>query len=299
MDTTLQQYLDCADSIHKDIVGKKRTHRRNVKNNLYELESFIKQIQSVSCRIAQIYNSCKSMYNGNAVVYREPICLRPVEALVDKDNWVGLIRKSGDQTNPKIYLAPNIPVRANIIESLSEIPNASLYWVRSLNQFAICVNGVVFRGNVGNIYGRGECASGVVRCKHKNSCMSLLAGKRCKFYHDVRDVCELYKAKKITDATMDMYRMLYQNFTNTSWLYADGANSKSKNLRIAGSRNTLKTDLHMGKLNGADWTTQYQNQTFHDFLVVMAIHQMGMLEEYPTIDMISDDYSGSSELVYR
>jgi hypothetical protein len=286
MDNTLQQYLDCADKIHSEIVLNHHIHRtRHVKNSLYELESFIKQIQSVSCRIAQIYNSCKSVYNENAVVYRAPISLQPVDALLEKDNWVDLIRKSRN-IGHNIRLAPNISVRAFTVDNIDGIPNSPLYWVKSLNQFAIRVNGVVFRGNIGNIYGKGECVSGVARCKHANACPQLLAGKKCKFYHDIS---ELTKCKKIPAPTIEIYKSQYRNFAH-------------RNPTHVGGRNTLKTDLDLCKLKGIDgvkWIDSYKSQMFHDFLVVMSIHQMGMLDEYPDVAMVSNDYSGSNTLVCK
>ena len=285
MDNTLQQYLDCADKIHSEIVINQHVHRtRHVKNSLYELESFIKQIQSVSCRIAQIYNACKSMYNENAVVYREPISLQPVDALLEKDNWVDLIRKSGN-IEP-LRLAPNIPVRACPVDTIECVPNMPLYWVKSLNQFAIRVNGILFRGNIGNVHGKGEYSAGVVRCRHANSCLQLLAGKKCKFYHDIND---LTKSKKIPATTLEIYKNLHRNFAH-------------RNFAHVGGRNTLKTDLELCKLNGVDgvkWIEPYRSQMFHDFLVVMSIHQMGMLDEYPNVAMVSDDYSGSNALACK
>jgi hypothetical protein len=225
------------------------------------------------------------MYNENAVVYRAPINLQPVDALLEKDNWVDLMRKAGN-LGPTLCLAPNIPVRACPVDNVEGVPNMPLYWVKSLNQFAIRINGVLFRGNIGNVYGKGECASGIIRCKYANACAQLLAGKRCKFYHDIN---ELTKSKKIPAATVEIYKNLYRNFANPMHTFA-------------GSRNTLKTDLDLCKLNGADgckWIEPYKSQMFHEFLVVMAIHQMGMLNEYPGIAMVSDDYSGSNALVCK
>lgn len=301
MDVTLKHYLKQADDIHAEIVLKKTVTTRKVKNSLYELESFIKQIQSVSCRIAQIYNLCKKTYNEHVALYRNPISLNTIDML-EKDSWTTLVRHSNTDTIRQLFVAPNIPIEAHVVNQVDEIPNMPLYWIKSLNQFAIRINGTVFRGNVGNIYvknsTRGNIPVNVSKCKYVEKCPQLLSGKRCKFYHDIESVNALHIKQKITDATLELYKNTYQNFNNMSWLYVDDAfRSTNSHMRFVGNRNTLRNDIEMSKFRGVDWVDGYKSQMFHDFLVMMAINQMGLNQECPYARMVSEDYSGQNELV--
>lgn len=303
MNITLGQYLACADKIHADIVSKSQVRpARKVKNKLYELESYIKQIQSVSCRIAQIYNACKYAYHKDNVLYREPSALSVLDTFPNKEDWTVL----GRQTAPdhKLFVAPQIPINALAVNEAEEVPNAPLYWIRSLNQFATKINGVLLRGNIGNIYVRphhgAQAPLTTVACKHANTCPTLLSGKRCSFYHDVRDLRILHAENKITDETMAMYITIYRNFSNASWIYTDATRtSKNEAMRFIGNRNTLKNDLDVARTRNLMWVDTYKSQAFHDLLVVMAINQAGLIKEYPLVPMVSDDYTGCDELVQK
>lgn len=300
MDITLSEYLEKADSIHDAIINKHDfINLKKIKNRLYELESYVKQIQSVSYRIAQIYNICKKEYNQNSVLLGDSIKLKTIDLFPEKNTWVSLSRIPKENSKP---LVPGVMVNVKTVETCDEIPNTPLYWVNSLNQFAVHVNGIIFRGNIGNIFVKnrddGESGNFTKNCKHGNKCTFLLNNKKCKFYHDPMDVLELYEEGKIKRETFDMYKNIYKNFNNSSWIYTnDMASAKNKMMRFVGNRNTLRTDMIYAKHGNAEWVDEYKSQTFHDFLVTMALGQNGMIKDYPEIKMVSDDYTGESSLI--
>jgi len=300
MDVTLKQYLTKADAIHDNIINKDQyLSSIKTKNQLYELEAYIKQIQTISHRMAQIYNTCKKKYNNGLILHRG-IKLKTVNPFPEKNNWSYISRVPDENSKG---LAPNINVNVRVVNKCSDIPNTPLYWVESLNQFALHVNGVIFRGNVGNIYVKnprgGTQGPNTKMCKHKNKCTFLLGGKKCKFYHDPSDVNTLYKEGKISLDVSDQYKKMYRNYHNMSFAYTNDVHKKqNKMMRFVGNRNTLNSDLLVSKYReDSDWAADYQSQTFHDFLVIMAMNQHGLIDEYPDVQMVSEEYSGDSDLV--
>ena len=79
-----------------------------------------------------------------------------------------------------------------------------------------------------------------------------------------------------------MYIIGPLSYNNISWLYTnDRHHLRNKNLRFIGNRNTLSVELEAAKLRTGSWSDIYLHQTFHDFLVVIAMNQYGLLNEYP------------------
>lgn len=298
MDITLKQFLEKADNIHDEIINKTDfLNTTKTKNRLYELESYIKQIQTISHRMAQIYNVCKDKLENGFVIHRG-VTLKNVDPFPEKNNWSYMTKIPNKESK---LLAPNIQVNVKQVKTIDEIPNTPLYWVSSLNQFALHVNGVIFRGNIGNIFVKnprdstnGHC---IKKCKHKNKCTFLLAGKRCRFFHDPYDVYKLYVQKKITKETLSIYKILYRNYNSSSWIYTDDTpKKKNQMMRFVGNRNTLNNEIDMFRFQDKKWVENYQSQMFHDFLVLMAINQKHLIPRYPSVQMISEEYTGTDSL---
>lgn len=292
MDLTLRQYMNKADVIHDNIINKTQfLSSSKTKNQLYELESFIKHIQTISHRIAQIYNICKQKHSDGFVIHRN-LSLKSVEVFPDAKNWSALSRNPAEDAK---MIAPKIYVNVKIVEIPDEIPNTPLYWIRSLNQFAVHVNGILLRGNIGNINVKspksGDSGSQVKKCKNENKCPYLLSGKKCYYYHDIQNVLQLFKSGGISEEIYQMYLGLYRSYSNTSWIYTnDVIKPNNKTMRFVGNRNTLNGDLNMSKYRENGWVEEYTSQAFHDFLVVLSINQHGLLNDYPNIKMISEEY---------
>jgi hypothetical protein len=156
------------------------------------------------------------------------------------------------------------------INNIDELPNTHLYYISDINQYAIKINNIIYRGNIGNIYNKDDinnnkinssCKSEspiniektnqILYCKYGNSCNNLLKKKEiCNFYHDPCDINILYKKKIIDLHKFNMYKTTYKNFINTNWLYVNSIkNNKNKNMRHFGSKNNLINDIRILKLN--------------------------------------------------
>jgi hypothetical protein len=204
--------------------------------------------------------------------------------------------------NPKIcdvkpMLTHDIPVNAKIVNDISEIPNIPLYWVSNINQFAVHINGVIFRGNIGNIYSKNSIASHkdkptnqIIICKHGNKCTKLLSVEQCPFYHDPFDLLQLVKCGEISEDVFESYKKLNRNYINTSWIHTDMPyNKNNAQMRKFGSRNMLRYELELIKFSNAPHDEldikNFRHQCMHDFLVVLGLNQHGLLKEYPDLNL--------------
>ena len=176
------------------------------------------------------------------------------------------------------------------ITDINNIPNIPIYYIEELNQYAIKINGILYRGNIGNIYSKisitdnknkasnSKKIKNIVCCKYKNKCYNLLHKTSvCNFYHDIKDLYELLQNDTISIEKYNVYKNTYRNFINTNWIYTDSSkNNKNKNTRYFGSNNNLLQDmqiLQMSKLNKTNDSKNihevenFKSQLMHDILV--------------------------------
>ena len=144
------------------------------------------------------------------------------------------------------------------INDIDILPDNPIYMIEELNQYAIKINGILYRGNIGNIYNKlsiidsknhksNDCKSDekkinqTIICKHGNKCYCLLHKPNiCNFYHDILDVYNLYKKSVISLEKYNLYKTTTKNFINTSWLYTKTHN---KNTRHFGSNENLLSKI--------------------------------------------------------
>jgi hypothetical protein len=317
--TTLSQYLDNAQYIYEN------TDITNAKNNLSELHQIICDIQSVSIKIANMYN----IINNKSKIYKLKVgdvnAATPFNEIIDNDyikvtsrrqhkskhkhrkmelidiqspniqafkhtqvsepiKPSNLLDQISTISNLSLYdyqtdikeIAQNVSTPVVVVKNIHEIPSTSVYWISSLNQFAVKINNVLFRGNVGDIYRKEDIQKlnkpeQITICKRGNACSVLLAGESCKFYHDPNDVNKLYHDKKITHRDNKI-----RNFVNTSWVYTDKTqHKKNMSMRHFGSRSTLKHDIDLIKINMSPVMrtsiNNFEHQCMHDILVNIGI----------------------------
>lgn len=301
MDLTLKQIIDAADDIHlkSDTVNIIAP----LNNYLAELRDMLACVNAVSLKLSNIYKICNNKkkcekYEKNSDDIK----------MITKDNdWAYINRriekpKKEAKRESKIYdftpmLTHDIPVNAKIVDDISEIPNTPLYWISNINQFAIHINGVIFRGNIGNIYNKNsidshkdKLANQIIICKHGNKCNKLLCAEQCPFYHDPSDLLQLVKCGAINNDVFESYKKLNRNYINTSWIHTDMPyNKNNAHMRKFGSRNMLRYELELIKFSNAPHDeidiNNFRHQCMHDFLVVLGLNQHGLLKEYPDLNL--------------
>ena len=266
MNLSLDQIVNRVNKIH--IAANSSNDPSIIKTHATDLSEIYKHLQKTLLKVDNIYNICNNKYKNKKRDNRKP---NP------RDTCPNL------HTLKKCQLTDNIHMGITEIDNVDKIPNTTIYWVSNINQFAIKINGVLFRGDVGNIYHKDHIKKNkktpqISICKHENNCKSLLTGCVCKFYHDPLDLLDLVDKGVISAELYDKYKHLQRNFLNTSWLQTEEPISKKNNaMRHFGSRDTLKYDLDLMKINdfqnNKTHISNYQQQCMHDMLIIMGLNQ--------------------------
>lgn len=292
--------MERTDSIHTQVDSLDESNNCiQMKNCLRELHNMVRQINIVNRKVSNIYNICYNKQKSNTHKYSKQDDVPPALP----NDWVYLNRNITTNTTSK-PLTSDIPINVKIVDNINNVPNTPLYWVSNINQYVIHINGVIFRGNIGNIYNKNhikknKIAHQIAICKHGNSCQTVLNSSICKFYHDPIELLKLVKTKKITRDTFNEYKKLRRNFLNTSWIYTELPHSTGNNLmRQFGSRNTLKHEFDLIKINNINANEitidNFRHQCMHDFLIVMGLNQYGLLKEYPDLTMRKPFYDNAN-----
>jgi hypothetical protein len=202
----------------------------------------------------------------------------------------GCLKISDQQHNSYLFsdhqaIAPGISIKTKVVETMADVPNINICWVADINQFAFRLNGVMFRGNIGNIYNKRDIQTHkkihqTIPCNHDNACKGLLDGSGCIFYHDPVNVNKLYDKGVITVAQRDSFHARQRNFMNSSWIHTESSlSSKNRQMRHFGSRNTLKYNFDIIYINGNhDGVETFRHQCMHDVLVSLGMAQYGLID---------------------
>lgn len=166
--------------------------------------------------------------------------------------------------------APGISIRTRTVKTIDMVPNTKLYWVENIKQFALRVNDIIIRGDIGNIYTkcdiRNKCSvENISKCWFGAECTS----KKCSYYHDP---LELVKNNIKVDIP------IIRHYTDNSWLFIPtDIKDNNKNMKHLGNRNSLKVDII--KFSKADKKivdneiSMMINQTMHNLLILLALSQ--------------------------
>jgi hypothetical protein len=174
------------------------------------------------------------------------------------DDWRFVSKSDG----PMRGVVPGLPIRVTEVDTPDDVPNMPLYWIRGTQQFAVHIGGVLFAGNVGNIYTSFVGRRTAVRdCDREDSKDH---NPDCRFYH----------------------KPGIRNYTTASWLYTDAPLSRrNRNMRHVGNRNTLISDLYAMKISPKTREMDIRlDQLMHDLLVLMAANKCGLLTQNPDIE---------------
>jgi len=271
MDRTLRSFLQQADDVHEYLEKYcVALSADQIEAKVIELQSAIKTLQTVAYQLANVSNI------ANRVVIKKRRTKRATMAEVVKgavdpypeENDVGSLRSLNPVESKELIKGVSIPVK--IVKTTKEIPHTSLYYVEELKQFALNVEGVVIRGNLGNIVDyQTECSA---ECEYGVNCKSFKNGTECPYYHDPLD----YKANgvPIPDRT--------RNFTVGSWVYSKKKTPKTYFTRHLGSKDRMIYDLNtLKRVQYREEISNREGQLIHDLLIYMILNARGLLERYP------------------
>jgi hypothetical protein len=264
MDYSLRDYLQLADNSHTYIDKFCATMSVDqLEAKMLELQAAVKTLQSVAKRIADVSNvTARLLHRKKAKKAIKHIDPYPTEY----DH--GTVRTLNPEKS--VELIPGLILPIKEVEEVSEIPVSSLYYVNKLKQFAINVNGIILKGNLGNLveYQTENSA----RCEYGVECKSFAKDIACPYYHDPED---FVKHGKDVPA-------IVRNFTIGSWLYSKNKNPRTYFTRHIGSKNRLAYDLStLKKVQYREEISSREGQLIHDLLLYLALNSRGLLEKYP------------------
>ncbi len=173
-------------------------------------------------------------------------------------------------------------IKKDYLEYSGSAAEEVIKYNETTNQYYCDIDGVVLRGNIGNIYDKNILrndrikAHQVIECRDGNKCININKSQYCKFYHDPEDLLILKQAGVIS---YDFYRDIInrpRNFANTSWIYTTFDNDAAKNMRRFGSGATLEHDLKISKTRGTldKELNNFKSQVIHDILILKKIHSI-------------------------
>lgn len=273
MDLTLRQYSESCDKLHNalNIIDPTK-----ISNILYELESYVMNLQSVAFKAAKLYNKYKRFLSNNSLFLpREEVF---IDIKPSENDCSILERVVVNNSNTKV-LAPNIHINTISVKSEDMIPNVNLYYLEDCEQFAIKINNILLKGHIGEIFTKTmRNITNVKKCDFSNC-----KNSKCKYYHEP-DSSTLNshetKSSQKPLTNIQPLRIPIKNFTNCNWLYTkELKTSKNIYMRHFGNRSTLSSDLDILKLDATrdSEIDQFKTTLFHDILVLIAINQKGLI----------------------
>ena len=281
MDCSLRRFFQQADAVH-EYLEKFCTalSADQIELKVIELQASIKALQAVSCQLANISNI------ANRVVLRKrrtkratmaEVVQNSVRKYIDPyplDNDVGTLRSLNPIESKELFKKISVPVC--IVETAKEIPITHLYYINELKQFAFNIEGIVIRGNLGNIVDYQTENS--AECEYGINCKSFTNGVDCPYYHDPSNFIH-YKLP-----VPDKIR----NFTIGSWIYSKKKTPKTYFTRHIGSKDRMLYDLNTLKsVQYREEISNREGQLVHDLLIYMTLNAKGLLERYPHWKYIS------------
>ncbi len=228
MNNTLNSIVKKSKEIGRSIITDDNLSIEFYCNSMQLLKSYIEQLSSIHEQINDIYNECNKRISDE----------------------LNIPAKNKKMLKQKI--APGVSLNVFTINSLSELPNVNLYYVKEIDQFAIKINKVVIRGNIGNIC-EYKTPNNSAQCKLENC-----TGKECAYYHDPKNYKDRPRAR---------------NFANVNFLYCSKKTPKTKNMMRVGNRDTLKMDIMaLNRRNSKiSEINMHMNQTMHYLLTQISI----------------------------
>lgn len=270
MNNTLKDYLKQADDAH-EYLDKFciALSTETLEEKILELQIAIKNIQSVAKRIADVSNIATRILNRKKATKRNT-SVKSSKVIDPYPSEFDHVTLRTLYPEKEVTIVNNISVPVKIVETLSDIPVTYMYYIPKLNQFALNVNGVILKGNLGNLveYQTENSA----RCEYGVECRSFTKKIKCPYYHDPEDFI-----KHNLPVPDDV-----RSFTIGSWLYSKNRNPRTYFTRHLGSKDSLSYDLHnLKKVQYREEISNREGQLIHDLLIYMILNSKGLLERYP------------------
>ena len=248
-------FLTKVDKLNNEIINTGILYNEEkLEDIIKNIAVAIKSLQVVSKKLADVSNIAVNIHNRKKDKKLYNI-IDPYPGDYDSFILRTLYNKSC------VNITKNIDLNVINVESINDIPVSNLYYIKNLEQFAINIDGVILRGNIGNITEKESNGSFI--CDYGKNCKNA----ECTFYHDPAD-------KKVS-------KFQRRNFTVGSWIYSPNQKKKNGFCRHVGNYSSL--DMDIANLKKMQYNNEIQNrehQTIHDILIYMCLVKKGMVGKY-------------------
>ena len=217
------------------------TNSSPYKNKILQLKKDIKEIYELLYKFETKYNDLYKEYLFNNL-----------ELILEKSNnikssYVKLNKQIKNQNS--FNNIPQLPVSKNIVDDLNldciiintieDIPNNYIYYIKNINKYGIKINNTLLLGNLTNI--TNKSTNNTKKCIYQNNCKNLINKNKCDYYHSNLNINNI---NKIYDINNLLYKEKY--IYNSSCLYTfDILSEKNKFMKHIGNKNTFKNDLEL------------------------------------------------------
>lgn len=240
------------------------------KQRFEDREKYAPELESLLLNLNKLSSVISDVINDITIAHQRDIST--MDQLVTKNkprDWVATVKKNRLHRDvslsapsvkydpkPKIKITSSLGLPAVKVVNLSGVKSdGELYYIESLGQFAFKLCGVVFRGNIGNLFtDNSESHKKVKDCKYSKTC---LKGDNCDYYHD----------PLLTYGSTDK-----RNFIASSFTYISPDHRRNRHIgKRFGSLDHLDTDI----INiDSDDVQRYLDMSMHDILCSLLLANM-------------------------
>lgn len=250
----MTQYLKKVEQIYFNLLNKKDVEiEMECKKTLEEINNIIDEFSKIQSDINKYKTLCEKHY------YKYTNNMLPKYSI-------------NNSLQSKIELNNGVLINCEIVDTIDDIPNYSLYWVKNIHQFAIKINGIILRGNFINI--SFDANNVDTQC----DCDKIIDGKTCDKYHDN---LTLLNNKNIKFDTLINNLQKERTMNFNSWYYSTKYKLSKKNTKF--KRIYFKHGLIVEKLkllkmdNNKELIKSYLNtisyQIIHDILYYQILNK--------------------------
>ena len=249
----LEQRVLSLQSMIKDIQAVAR-HMADVSNEINQILLFKKRhMQPVRKPILQL---TKLEENTGGYLVADLLTNKHIDPYPKESDHTVVRFKYAEETRE---ISPGVSIPIKTVETPSKIPISHMYYIKSLNCYAININGVIIKGDLCDILPYGS--SKTAMCSYDLTCKKR---STCQFYHSDE------KTKRA--------------FTPGSWIYNNVAARERPSkyyTRHVGDGKSLLIDLKlMSKSHYNNEVLTRECQVIHDLLIYIAMTSHGLVDDY-------------------
>lgn len=247
----------------------------NVRSNALDMvefsrrESYIKKLEAVQLLLSETLMMVSKAHEDATAIHQSEV--DAINKLLNRDDkpqitmnrsWADVAaapasdekldeKKEVEVSKPpsltRIHITDRITIPAVPIQDFTDVVSSGvLYYIESRDRFAVRLGGVLFSGNIGNIYETKGYKT--KECQYGENCKS----PRCSFYHPPHP-------SKVTRE--------YRNFNASDWSYSETVRHSRRKF---GSRKNVNTDI--ARVTQTD-ARLFMDQVMHDLLCAIIIQE--------------------------